>query len=258
MSPIRLPVPPEASADRQRRLGRLVAQDNRDLRFALHAARPDLLPPPNAVLPVQRIHLPPPVMNQGATSSCVGHAVVARLQGHPVPMQPEGRRGRRVLPWDPFEVYAAAQQVDEWPGAEPAYYGTSVRAGLKVGQAAGLVVSYHTVLTVADMRRYVLWGRGGGLVVGTDWKSGMWDTDPEGFVRYRGATEGGHAWYVYGASERRQAFRAQNSWGPAWGDKGRFWFAYADMELALADWADVYAVLEVGQPGAQGVAEDQR
>lgn len=54
--------------------------------------------------------------------------------------------------------------------------------------------------------------------------------DLKGRAAYRarsGEHDGFHAVAVVGYDESRQAFRAINSWGPAWGDRGYFWFDYA-------------------------------
>ncbi|WP_292627573.1 C1 family peptidase [Mesorhizobium sp.] len=53
------------------------------------------------------------------------------------------------------------------------------------------------------------------------------------------AKAGGHAITVVGYDERRQAFRAINSWGKNWGDKGFAWIAY---ETIKQDGKEAYAM----------------
>ncbi len=99
-------------------LGRLHAPDERDARFPLRALVAE--PPAQRQF---RYFIVGPVLDQGSTSSCVGHAWRAFLSAAPLMT-----RGGP----DALALYRRAQEVDEWPGAEPAYYGTSVRAGAKV------------------------------------------------------------------------------------------------------------------------------
>jgi len=42
--------------------------------------------------------------------------------------------------------------------------------------------------------------------------------------------QGGHAVIAVGYSNRRKAFKIQNSWGTKWGDKGFFWMPYAYLD----------------------------
>jgi hypothetical protein len=252
--PITLDTPPPQTdpQDWPHALGRLFAPDPRDRQFALREVRHDLL----AEGPIEKLpnfwnHLPPAVLDQGRTSSCVGHGVAAKLMGHPVPLGAVNSNRKKKLPVDAFRFYAIAQTLDEWPGQEPSYYGTSVRAGIKAAQQYGLVQSYHFISGIEEMLRFVLNPRmGGGLLMGTDWKSGMWDTDEDGFIHYDGVTEGGHCWYIYGASRSRRAFRFQNSWGTSWGQKGRAWVSFSDVEKMMGDYGDCYAVVETGTPAA--------
>lgn len=82
--------------------------------------------------------LKPPTLNdppgawahysQGGSSACSGFA---RCRASSLV---EGRL------FDGFALYKRAQQVDEWPGEEPAYKGTSVNAAAKSAQAEGLVL----------------------------------------------------------------------------------------------------------------------
>ena len=255
-----LPEPPEQTdpGPMVYPMGRIVAPDGRDRLFRLEASRPDLLAAgPVNKLPEFMVHMPPRVMDQGSRSSCVGHGVAAKLMGQPVPIGPHGStRHRRTLPWVPNTLYEIAQDNDEWPGSErtsPVYYGTSVRAGFRVAQDAGLIESYHAVYDVETMIRFMLNRHaGGGVVLGLDWKDSMWDTDSDGFIHYEGITRGGHCVYAYCASRKRKAIRIQNSWSENWGDHGRAWFSFADMERAFADRADCYASVESASPYALG------
>lgn len=204
------------AADRERGLGRLPAADDRD---GLHPMRAIL---PRTVEPVTRYWRTGPVLDQGSSSSCVGHAWRQFLASSPT---------RTKAGPDAFEIYGEAQRVDEWEGEEPAYFGTSVRAGVKVLEARGHIVEYVWGLSARDVIDHIV--TRGPVVLGTDWREAMFTPDGRGFVRIEGELAGGHAYLAYGYSVRRQAIRCVNSWGAGWGQRGRFWIAEDDIERLL-------------------------
>lgn len=53
---------------------------------------------------------------------------------------------------------------------------------------------------------------------------------PDGFIRSTGASVGGHAYTLIGASRERGAFRILNSWGRSWGERGRAWISGEDLQ----------------------------
>jgi hypothetical protein len=201
-------------------LGRRVAEDRRDLRFLMRTAI--TIPPPIAPSVSYRRG---PQLNQGATSSCVGHGWRAWLSGEPIRQVKHGP--------DALTIYHAAQQVDEWPGAEPDYEGTSVRAGAKVLQQLGFIQSYLWAFTEDTTRAWVLSGLGG-VVIGVNWYEAMFSPDPtSGFLTVDGAWAGGHCVWLRGFSDKRQAYRVQNSWGDGWGQQGQAWLRAADLQRLL-------------------------
>jgi hypothetical protein len=204
-------------------MGRLASPDPRDAAHLMAAVLP---PAPAAAAPPPSRYWPflHPPLDQGATASCVAHAWTALLLGHPLPVYP------RRLPFGPLELYRECQRADEWPGEEPDYFGTSVRAGARVLRDRGYVGRYVWARTVDEVRRWV--GLTSGVVVGVDMHQRM--VRPEGGVmRAEGPAVGGHAMYVLGYSDAREAFRVLNSWGAAWAENGRAWLPYADLARLL-------------------------
>jgi hypothetical protein len=130
---------------------------------------------------------------------------------------------------DPVGVYDLAQHVDEFPGEN--YEGTTVRAGAKVLRAIGAIGAYEWAWDAKVLARHVL--TVGPVVVGTDWHMGMHVPGTRGLVELDGEYLGGHAWLVDGWDGARQEFRAKNSWGRNWGDRGRFRIALKDMQTLL-------------------------
>lgn len=199
-----------------RGMGRLPSADERDAQYPLRR----LL----TAIPAVRVRhwRTGPVLDQGQTSQCVGYAWRQYLNSAPV-MQSGGPA--------PDVIYKAAQHVDEWPGE--AYDGTSVRAGAKVLQSLGYLSAYYWATTAEEVRQHVLLN--GPVVVGTDWLSGMFTVDSDGFMHLDGYMVGGHAWLICGYSSDKQAFRMINSWGREdFGEKGRAWIAFADFATLLA------------------------
>lgn len=190
-------------------LGRLPAPDDRDKAFPMRALAPQEPPARD-----YRYFLAGPVLNQGNSSSCVGMAWRGFLSA--APLMTRGGPDARA-------IYRAAQDADEWPGAEPAYYGTSVRAGAKVLQDGGHIASYHWANSAEEVARFILSDTGGCVIAGTVWTADMFRPDALGFVTPTGATVGGHAWLITGYSRLRGLFRARNSWGRFWGRRGNFW-----------------------------------
>ena len=208
-------------------LGRLVAIDERDKAYPLRA----LVAPP-AVRRVFRYYACGPVLNQGPTSSCVGHAWRGFLDAAPLMT-----RGGP----DAFEIYRYAQLADEWEGED--YEGTSVRAGAKVLQAMGLA-SYHWAETAEDVADFLLSDAGSCVGAGTIWTEAMVTPDARGFVRYEGGIVGGHAWLITGYNRARGVFRARNSWGTGWGRRGDMFLSGETFERILADNGECCAATE--------------
>lgn len=159
-----------------------------------------------------------PIMDQGESQSCVGHGWTLFITSAP----------RLTMPGpDPYKIYREAQKLDDTPGEEPLYYGTSVRAGAKVMQKHGLIKGDY--VWAEDVR--VLWNfilTRGPVVLASDWYVGMNKVDNKGFVSVSGHRFGGHCFLCYGVSSDDRAFICANSWGKKWGLDGAFLLRYDD------------------------------
>lgn len=199
------------------KFGRLYAPDVRDAAYPLKASRIA------AAVRVSRHWNVGPILDQGDKPQCVGYAWAQFLASAPIMTR------HRVLP-SYLDIYREAQRVDEWPGEN--YDGTSVRAGAKFLQKAGILLEYRWALDAGTLKDFLL--TRGPVVVGTDWFSGMstprWIDNKksslnDAYLDPSGQYEGGHAYTLVGYSRVRSAYRMVNSWGIEWGEHGRAWIA---------------------------------
>jgi hypothetical protein len=198
--------------------GRLIAPDARDKQYPMRALTR------RAVLPASRMWTSRRafVLDQGQTPHCVGFAWAGFLEAAP--------HMHQLTNEDAHGFYRLAQQNDEWEGEN--YDGTSTRGGAKALQSLGLIEGeYVWAQTEDDVWKFVL--TRGPVVAGTTWLTGFMATDSKGYLNLTGGEEGGHDWLIIGASNSRQAYRMQNSWGEGWGEKGRAWVRRADFKTLL-------------------------
>lgn len=220
--------------------GRLRSVDNRDRQY--------MLPPRGAGTPTIKSykHWPAPAaLDQGDSSSCVGHGCHQLLRCSPI-------RNTKNIP-SPYDIYNAAQLIDEWPGTEPSYYGTSVRAGVKVLQKQGFVSSYRWAFDAATAVNHLL--TVGPVISGTDWLEGMMATDKRGFIYNKGRMIGGHCVLITGCNVTEKcpdgtigSVSLLNSWGPNWGVKGKAKLSIQSFDQLIRAQGEAAAVFEVYKP----------
>lgn len=225
------PLPPTVIIDgKEYGLGRLPAKDSRDRPLKLLLAQPLASGKDGS-----RWYMTGPVLDQGSTSSCVGHAWRQWLSSALL-MTKTGP--------SPFDIYNEAQKADEWPGED--YDGTSVRGGAKFLQLKGHVKAYFWATSAAEVKQFIL-SRLGGVVFGTNWYESMF-TATKGYLKIGGSLAGGHAYLCIGYSKPRNAFRFINSWSKAFADKGRFWLSFADVQRLISEDGEACCATEVKVP----------
>lgn len=210
------------------RLGRLHAPDKRD-----HLMRMIMTPAP-VPLPPYKFWPEGKVLDQGSTPQCVAFAITGWELCAPVM-----DRAKDVS--DPAVIYAEAQKVDEW--ASEAHDGTSVRAGMKVMLAQGRTTEYVFETDMTMIAQWIL--TRGPVVFGTNWYEESMQAGPDNFIRLNGPVVGGHAYLVDGYSDRYQAFRCKNSWGPTWGQHGYFWLHRDDARRLIEEDGEAAAAVEI-------------
>lgn len=164
------------------------------------------------------------VLDQGSEGACVGFGWSAELLARPAVVSAVDNESARRL-------YRAAQRIDEWPGED--YEGSSVLAGAKVVRAAGYMGEYRWAFGPDDVIRTL--GYLGPVVIGVNWREGMWDVDGDGYVHASGDVVGGHCTLLRGVSIRHRAVLIQNSWGIGWGMNGCAHLSWDDLARLLDD-----------------------
>jgi hypothetical protein len=221
-------------------LGRRHATDPRDFLFQLDQ--------PEALIPAKKTWATGgKVWDQKNTPHCVSYSANKLLTASPV----------RNKPWAAGleAFYKECQRNDEFPGED--YDGTSVRAAMKVFQAAGLISEYRWGHSVPPISNHI--ASVGPVQAGTDWTAPMFDpvksragvfvqVSPDG--KYDVA--GGHAYLLIGTDTAKKcpdgttgAFLILNSWSESWGHLGTAWISFKDFAILLNNQGEAAVAIEL-------------
>jgi hypothetical protein len=163
---------------------------------------------------------------------CVGYSMKHLLLCHPIVNKAPTLSGS--------DIYHLAQTMDEWDGT--AYQGTSVRAGLKALQSLGFIGGYLWTSSPATVAQWLLSGRGP-VCIGSSWYGGMdFPNKASGYrIAPTGTNRGGHAYIIDGVNQALRRFRILNSWGPTWGQNGRAFLTWDDLQFLMSERANAAA-----------------
>jgi hypothetical protein len=174
--------------------------------------------------------------DQGYEGACVGHGVTGDAAARPKPVFGDPVKAPPAADFinrEAYDVYKEAQRIDYWAGED--YEGTSVLAGMKIGQQRGWWSEYRWALgpggEAAANDVILAIGYKGPVVMGTWWWSGMSVADDQGFIHPTGRKLGGHCYLLTSYSKRMDAVWTPNSWGGA----GQGWIKRADLVQLLDD-----------------------
>lgn len=200
--------------------GRLFQYDARNLDHAL-----PLVEVPKTVR--RRMWWGGAVLDQGNTPHCVGYAGFGWLAGGPVVNKPD---------FTPVDLYHWAQDHDEWPGHD--YEGTSTLGLMKALRDKGYIWSYEWAFDAETLVAWLL--TTGPVLVGTSWFEHMANPHADGFMQPTGDDFGGHEYRIVGADRDKVApdgtvgaVRMINSYGRSWGDDGRGWISFPDLDKLI-------------------------
>ena len=167
-------------------------------------------------------------LDQGSEGACTGFGFAHTWGTTP---------RRKLFVTDQFgrERYYRARQVDEWPGED--YEGSSVLGAMKAAHEDGLIKSYHSAYSLAEIVYAVSYH--GPVEIGVNWYEGMFDTTSTGYVYPTGDLAGGHALAIGGVNMANKNFILYNSWGKSWGRDGAALLNFSDMERLLHEGGEV-------------------
>lgn len=246
----------DGSETQDPRLDRLIQFDERSREFPIMAAVPTGARPRSYTWRIDRDYL----IDQGREGACVGFSLINELQARPSEVDFDSLPRANAFARD--EIYHEAQRIDPWPGgaypgASPYYEGTSVLAGVKVGQRLGFYREYRWAFGISDLV-YGL-GHNGPAILGLAWYDSNYRPDDLGFIRPRGTKVGGHAVLARAVrivrfdenepftwdnvDHQRSFITIRNSWGQ-WGIDGDCYVTLADMAAWLSDRGEAVFVLK--------------
>jgi hypothetical protein len=190
--------------------------------------------------------------DQGEEGACVGF-------GWSWAMSILNSKAGGTVKYDARWLYHAAQLADDWSDTPPES-GTSVRAGGDVLRLQGAVrmvrgkdqpvnlqdgiAADRWATDVDQMRSCIL--AGVPVVIGVNWYQNFdkpKTVDNEHWIGLGnlGSIRGGHCVCLYGASDRRQAFRLVNNWGIGY---PLVWLPYDVMQRLIGEDGEVAVIVD--------------
>jgi hypothetical protein len=190
------------------RLGRHVEHDSRSLRFLVTA---------KTALKTTYWPTIAPGLDQGQVGSCTGNAPAQLINSQlwtPIREKILGP-GKFADETYALKIYHENTVLDGYPGTYPPDdTGSSGLAAAKSLEKFGLAGSYRHAVSMTTLISGL---QTGPCIVGTEWTSGMFNTDKNYYVKPTGKVEGGHEYWCIGCDLERQELWFRNSWGASWG-----------------------------------------
>lgn len=164
-----------------------------------------------------------PVFDQGNVGSCTGNAMAGCLSTDPF--------GYKFGEKDALRIYSLGTRRDRIRGVyPPTDTGCSGLGVMKAAVQLGLIAGYSHAFGIEHVLKSLTLGPG---ITGITWLEGCDNPDESGLVKYEGRARGGHEIELFMIDAKTQIVGFWNSWGPRWGDKGRFYMTWTDYNLAL-------------------------
>ena len=218
-----------------RLLREVVVPGKRLGRHVRHDARSIAHPSPHADAPLISAswerHCPP--YDQGDVGSCTGQAMAGALMTGPL-----WRTGRKLTEDDAVQIYKAGTHLDRIPGAYlPDDTGSTGLAVAHAAKLAGLIPRYMHAFSLHAALASL--GRAP-VLIGIAWYEGFdAPVGPHAELKIGGEARGGHEVYLLAIDVDAKTVQGCNSWGPNWGDRGRFTMSFDTLGALLADQGDV-------------------
>jgi hypothetical protein len=226
---------------RDPRLGRHVQHDDRSRRYAYHGEQAPL----RSIQHERHV----PIFDQGSLGSCTGNAAVGCIATglfYDTITDLDVPEIRTLDEAAAVYVYGAATSVDPFPGTYPPQdTGSDGLSVAKVLQRVGAISGYEHAFGIDQALAALMTVP---LIVGTTWLSGMYEPDAEGIVHPTGTVEGGHEYVMDSYNADRHLIGFTNSWGPYWGQRGRFFMEAHEFGNLLADNGDATVFTPATEP----------
>ena len=196
--------------------------------------------------------------DQGAEGACVGHGTAMERAIRELYERRQRGDKPNTVRFDAWWLWDAAKLIDPWPDTNPGDdNGTLVSSAYDVVRRQGAVRAPFTSISgrvkhpvpdrqwtvtanqwatqVSQIRACI--ARDQPVTIGVNWYTAFdspVQVNGEWFIgrdpRNLGSVRGGHCVCIYGASDRRQAFRVKNSWGRSY---PLVWLPYETMQRLL-------------------------
>lgn len=206
--------------DELRPLGRVVEHDERSRAFAVQPAAAPLK------TVVHQRHVP--IFDQGNLGSCTGNAAAGCMA--------TGPWKQRTTEAIAISLYKRATVLDGFPGTyPPTDTGSSGLAVMKAVAERRWIRAYHHAFSMNDALAAL---QTSPAIIGIDWLEGYDKPGPGGLLTPAGGVRGGHELCIDMIDVDRRLVGGANSWGPLWGDKGRWTMTWDTFAAALAAQGD--------------------
>lgn len=188
--------------------------------------------------------VPGPILDQGREGACVAFADSGELSSSPT-------RVKSVDDAFALSLYQDVRATDRAMGNNFSS-GASTNAGAKTLQAKGYITEYRWAFSVEEIRAALI--TEGPVIIGIEWRDGMYYTKPNGLVDISGPVVGGHEILLNGYTPRRklagdsvyrELFRWRNSWGADYGLNGHGFITAEDLATLMS--RDGEAVIPMGR-----------
>lgn len=189
------------------------------------------------------------ILDQGNLGSCTGNAGTGAMGSSDLYDTVKDAWTRAFGSWNEegaVALYSAATKLDDdkdnYPPTDTGSDGLSIAKALK---AAGMISGYQHGFSVDDMITML---QTRGVIMGSNWYTGMFYPDTKGVVKISGSVEGGHEYLVRGYDPATQMFSCDNSWGIGWGVNGSFSMSKATVTRLLKEDGDVTMFIPNTEP----------
>jgi hypothetical protein len=163
--------------------------------------------------------------------SCTGNALVGAISCEPLHRRYEHTNENLAV-----KLYSRASQIDPWEGGyPPTDTGSDGLSVCKAGVEFGLLTRYEHAFSIIDALDAL---QVQPVITGVEWREGADRPDANGLVHpLEGEVRGGHEFcvdeFIPAITPLDSLIGCQQSWGPNWGKRGRFYMTIRDWGTLL-------------------------